>query len=164
MAQGIEEKIKAADLAGMKEAEKLAPEEQEFEEEAGQMMMNRFGEEAPPPGQPHFLFVATLPQEDREKAMNEAVANARKRAAELAKAAGVELGPLIGLSGHCGAQSSFGNGFNPYQQYGQSDFLRQMVMQQTGEDPDGQQNEAMSPDPGKLKFLCSATVLFQLGK
>jgi hypothetical protein len=163
LSQGIEEKIKAADLAGGKEAEKLAPEEQELEEEAAAQMANRYGQQEQQPGQPQFVFVATLPKEDREKAMTEAFANAKKQAAELAKAAGVELGPLIGLSGHCGGQSNFG-GFEGYDPSGQSQFLRQMVAQQTGEDPDAKQDEAMGTDPGKLKFVCYATVLFQVGK
>ncbi len=162
MAQGIQDKINAADLAGTKEAEKLSAEEQEFEEEASQMM-NRFGQEAAQPGQPHFVFVAVLPKEEREKAMTEAVANAKQRAAELAKAAGVELGPLIGLAGHCGGQTDFSS-FGSYDPSGRSEFLRQIVMQQRGDDSEGDQNEAISPDPGTLKFNCYATVLFQLGK
>ena len=44
MARNIEEKIKAADLSGAKEAEKPSPEEEELQEEAAQML-NNSGEE-----------------------------------------------------------------------------------------------------------------------
>jgi hypothetical protein len=37
-------------------------------------------------------------------------------------------------------------------------------MEQGGEGPEGKPDEAISPDPGALKFACSATVQFQLGK
>jgi hypothetical protein len=163
MAQGIEEQIKAADMAGTKEAETLAPEEQELEEEATQVTP-QFGEETSPPGQPHFVFVAVLTKEDRETAMTEAFANAKQRAAELAKAAGVNLGPLIGLSGRCSGQNNFDGGFSAYDPYGRSDFFRQIMAQQNGESPDGKQDETMNQDPGALKFVCYATVQFELGK
>ncbi len=162
LSQDIEEKLKADDLAGSKEAETLAPEEQEFEEEATQMA-GRFGQQEQPAGQPQFVFVAVLPKEDREKAMAEAFADAKKKAAELTKAAGVELGPLIGLTGHCGGQSNFG-GFEGYDPTGRMQLLRQMIAQQTGEGPDAKPDEAMGTDPGALKFVCYATVLFQVGK
>lgn len=164
LAQGIQEKIKAADLAGTKEMEKLTPEEQEFEEEANQANNRYGGGEAAPPGQPHFVFVAAIPKAEREKAMAEAVARAKQRASELAAAAGVEVGPLIGLSGHCSGQSNFSSGVSSYDPYNRSDFFRQLAMQARGDDPDGKQDESLSPDPGELTFFCVATVLFRVGK
>jgi hypothetical protein len=164
LAQGLQEKIKAADLAGGKEVEKLSPEEEELAEEANQMMAQS-GEESPQVGQPRFMYLATLSKEERQKAMSEAFANAKTQAADLAKAAGVELGPLVGISGSCSGQNNFTNGM--YNRYGgseESEYLRMMIAQQTGEDPDAKQEEAMSSEPGMLKFNCYATVLFQLGK
>ena len=95
LAQGIEEKIKAADLSGSQEVQKLSPEEEELAEEAKQAM-GRYGEQPQPLGQPTFLFVAVLSKQDRQKAMAEAFTKAAAEAADLAKAAGVGLGPLIG--------------------------------------------------------------------
>ena len=168
LSQRIQEKIKAADLSGSKEAEKVSPEEEEFEEEASQMT-NQFGEEAQQTGQPQFLFVALLQKPERQKAMAEAFVKAKAQAAELAKAAGVELGPLVGLSGACSGQNSFGE--NPYVRYGGSggsDVIRQLIAEQAGEPsadkPDEKPDEAMGTDPSALKFNCSVAAMFQLGK
>ena len=89
LAQGIEEKIKAADLSGSQEVQKLSPEEEELAEEAKQAM-GRYGEQPPPLGQPTFLFVAVLSKQDRQKAMAEAFKKAAAEAADLAKAAGLD--------------------------------------------------------------------------
>ena len=163
LTQGIQEKIKAADLSGSKEAEKLSPEEEEFEEEATQMM-NQYNEEAKSAGQANFVFVAILPKEEREKAMAEAFANAKKQAAELAKAAGVNIGPLVGLSGHCGGQSNFGGGFNSYDPSGRMEALQQMMSQGADENPNEKLDETIGADPGTLKFTCTAGILYQIGK
>ena len=163
IARNIEEKIKAADLSGAKEAEKLSPEEQELEEEAAQAM-NQSGEEQMQPGQPQFVFVAVLAKEDREKALKEAFAMAKMHAAELAKAAGVGLGPLVGLSGQCSGQSNFNNGFGGYDPSGRMQFLQQMVAQQSGDGADAKEDEAVGTDPSSLKFACYAAVQFQFGK
>ena len=90
MAQDIEEKVKAADLAGSKETEKLSPEEEELEEEAGQAANQSGNDEGQQPRQPQFLFIAVLSEQDRRKAMADAAVKARQQAAELAAAAGVE--------------------------------------------------------------------------
>src|SRR6266576_890909 len=57
-------------------------------------MMNDGGEQAAPPGEPVFLYVAKISDEERGKATAEAFRKAKASAAELAKAAGVELGGL----------------------------------------------------------------------
>ncbi len=163
MAQRIQEKIKAADLAGSKETAKLSAEEEEFEEEANQMAHRYGGEEPQQPGQPQFVFVATLSPQEGEKAMSEAVAKAKQQAAELAKAAGVQLGPLLGLSGGSSGQTNLGN--NPmvsYGPYGGQDLLHQMLGLQLGGNTEGP--EAVSTDPGKLTFTCHVTAMFQLAK
>jgi hypothetical protein len=163
MAQKIQDKIKDADLGGAKEAEESAEAQEEMEEEAAQAM-NRYGEDTPQPGQPQFVFVAVLPKSEREKAMNEAFANAKKNAAELAKAAGVELGPLAGLSGTCHGQTNLSGGYGMYGHSSQYEFVSQIVRQQTGDGPEEKPDEAMGADPGMLKFVCVANVLFHIGK
>jgi uncharacterized protein YggE len=170
LSQRLQDKIKAADLSGSKEAEKLSAEEEEFEEEASQMT-SQFGagEEGQQPNQPQFMFVAVLPKAERQKAMAEAFVKAKAEAAELAKAAGVELGPLVGLSGGCSSQSSFGE--NPYySRYnsGFSEVVRQMIAEQTGESSGDKQeekpDEAIGADPSALRFSCTVAAMFQMGK
>ena len=167
MVRQLEEKIKAADLAGVKESQKLSPDEEEFEEEAAQMAGHFGGEEQAAPGQPQFVFVATLPKQERQKALAEAVAKANQQAAELAQAAGVELGPLVGLSGACSGQINAddeGMTIN-YGPYGGQGLLRRVLMaRQTGQDFEGRQDEAMGTDPSTLKFTCNVAALFQIGK
>jgi hypothetical protein len=159
MAQGLQEKIKAADLAGSKEAEKLSPEEQEIAEETADMATSP---EDPrmQSGQPIFIFIGTVSKEDREKLLSEAFSKAKAQAADLAKAANVELGPLIGLSGQCSGQSNFGN--DEYDQYGNSSNIRRLLMLQTRENSSDIQFEAMSKDPAAAYFNASVRANFRL--
>jgi hypothetical protein len=160
LVQGIEEKIKAADLSGSQEVEKLSPEEEELADEAKQAM-GRYGQQELPLGQPTFLYVAVLSKQDRKKAMADAFAKASAEAADLAKAAGAGLGPLIGLSGGCNPQHDVGEeGYNPYSN--RNNYLAQ-VMAQAGGDPDEKQSEAVSTNPGPLTFNCYVTATFALG-
>jgi uncharacterized protein YggE len=92
-AHELQEKVKAADLADMKTA---SLEEQEArEEQAG----NDPSEQGPAPGEPVFLFVARISDEERAKAMADAFNKAKAQAQDLAKAAGAQLGALKQISG-----------------------------------------------------------------
>jgi uncharacterized protein YggE len=161
LVQGIEEKIKGADISGSQEMEKLSPEEEELADEAKQMM-GRFGQQEQPLGQPTFLYVAVLSKPDRQKAMAGAFAKASAEAAELAKAAGVGLGPLVGLSGGCNPQRETGEeGYNPY--LSGRNFVARM-MAQAGGDSDEKQSEAVSANPATLTFSCYVAATFTLAK
>ena len=168
LSQRIQDKIKAADLSGSKEAEKASAEEEESEEEANQMMANQYGEDPQQANQPQFLFVAQLAKADRQKAMAEAFVKAKAQAAELAKAAAVELGPLVGLSGACAGQSTVNE--NPYySRYssGNQSIVAQMIAEQAGDssgDKEEKPDEAMGADPSSLKFNCTVAATFQMGK
>jgi uncharacterized protein YggE len=163
MAQNIQEKIKAADLAGAKESEALSAEEEEFAEEANQMA-NQFGAQQQSGEAPHFLYVATLPAKEREEALAQAFKKAIQHADETARAAGLSRGPMVGLSSSCAGQSEFGqNNFMGYDPTGSSNLLRRMITQQMSGNADGRQDEAMSAEPGLLQFNCHATVVFQVG-
>ncbi|MGD0517896.1 MAG: SIMPL domain-containing protein [Thermoguttaceae bacterium] len=161
LAQTLQDKVKAADLAGSKEAEKLSPEEEELAEEATQMMGSS-GEQQTPAGQPYFMFIAKLSKEDREKLLSEAFAKAKSQAADLAKAADVELGPLTGLSGQCAGQRNFGD--EEYNPYNNSSSIRRMLAQQTAEGTDETRYEAMSNDPASVSFHGMVQAYFRLGK
>jgi uncharacterized protein YggE len=161
MAQTLQEKVKAADLAGIKDAEKLSPEEEELADEASQMS-DQSGEQRMPAGQPYFMFIARLSQADREKLLGEAFAKAKTQAADLAKAADVELGPLTGISGQCGGQRNLGD--EEYNSYNNSSSIRRMLAQQTAEGGDETRYEAMSNDPAAVSFYGSVQANFRLGK
>jgi hypothetical protein len=168
IAQGIQDKIKAADLAGVKEKDSDTPaaEEEEVSEEASQMANQFGGEQQEQPGEAHFMYVATLPKAEREKAMAEAFKRANQEAGNIAKAAGVTPGPLVGLSGVCSGQGENGeNNFMGYDPSGTGSFMRRMLAQQAGGNSDEKQDEeAMSAEPSMLRFNCCATVVFQIGK
>jgi len=162
---GLQEKIKGADLAGMKEAEKLSPEQEEMLEEMEQQaeMMNSYGNETPKPGEPIFMFVSRIPEAEREKAIAEAFQKAKTQASKLAKAAGTELGALKSLS----ANSTSGNA-NAYNNYGyNSRQWRAMQMAGIGqsEDEEGEganPTEALGAEPGPVKFHVTVMAAFDL--
>jgi uncharacterized protein YggE len=167
----IQEKIKAADIAGAKEKEetKVSAEEEELEEEAAQAV-NRYGEQQTDSREPMFVFVATLAKADRKKAMADAFVEAKARAAELAKAAGVELGPLCGISGGCSAQSNIGRVYS-YNSYSsdRSEILQQMLSQSEEDespasDAEQKPDEAVGQNPCALAFTAYAMVSYQIGK
>lgn len=104
-AHELQEKIRAADLAGQKADEQLSPEEQEAAEESEEAQMRVYeSNEGPKPGEPVFFYVCKIPDADRAKALAEAFAKAKAQAAQFAEAAGVTLGALRHLgSGSGGA-------------------------------------------------------------
>ena len=164
-ADGIREKVKAAELGG-KETQKLSPEDQEVAEEMAGQAPNMYGgneEEAVKPGEPYFVFVAQLSPQDRAAALAEAFAKAKAQAAELAKAAGAGLGPLTGLGGDAqnGGFSPYGR-FNPYG-YNRGDFMQQ-IAQAAGANE--KQGEITAPklDGIGFDFVVNATFAVEPGK
>ncbi|MEN6451703.1 MAG: SIMPL domain-containing protein [Thermoguttaceae bacterium] len=162
LSQAIEDKVKKADLSGSQEVEKLSPEEEELAEEAKQAM-GRYNEQPQPVGQPTFVFVAVLSKQDRQKATAEAFKNAAAEAAELSKAANVELGRLTGVIRHCGGQRSFGGveEYNPYYRNSMPAEFRRLAGQT--EDADTQ-TEAFSGTPGPLVFTIKVAATYAVGK
>jgi len=165
-AQALREKIKAADLAGTKQAGELSPEEQELAEEMAQMMMQH-GEEPVPVGEPLFMYVARITEAERDRAMADAFAKAKARAERLAGAAGVKLGPLVALGGSGGGSSAMTNP-DVYGMYGGGDYRRQQYLRQLmrsgGAADDDSTNETFGAEPGGLKFNFMVTAMFALGE
>jgi hypothetical protein len=160
-AEAVREKVKAAELAGAKDAPKLSPEEQEVAEEmAAQASPNMGGdEEQSKPGEPRFLFVARLSRQGRQTALADAFAKAKLQAAELAQAAGARLGPMTGLSGEAGGgMGGFNNPYGRYNNYnrGEYEFMQQIAQAAGSEE---QQGEAVAPRPDGIgfDFIVSAT-------
>jgi uncharacterized protein YggE len=158
-AHALKQKIKAAELTGKKDAEKLSPEEEELAAEMAEQARNQ-GEDPQAAAEPQFLFVARITPEDRQKAFAEAFAKAKKNGEQLAKAAGLELGPLAGLSGQGGGSQNYGE--ESYGSYGY--YQRQLRMQQMSGDAEEQTYESVAIDPDSIAFSFGMNAVFKMGK
>lgn len=155
----IQEKIKAADLGGLKDV-KLSPEEEEAMAEMEASGYSPYGDEGPKPGEPTFHFFTTINEAEREKALAEAFVKAKERAARVAKAAGVELGKLASLT-----ETEMGMDTDDYQSYPGADryalqMLRQMQGGRYGEPPATSEGVGVRPD--KVTFRVSVHASFEL--
>jgi len=158
----LQEKIKAADLAGMKDAEKLSPEQEEMLEEMGdQEMYNYNSNNQPKPGEPVFLFVGKISDAERDKALGEAFQKAKAQATRVAKAAGAELGTLKSLTSHDASSGYNGYGGN-YDRYAYQ--ALQAARAQAGiDDEDGEvETEAMGVEPARVKVTITVMASFDL--
>lgn len=160
-ATALQEKIKAADLAGSKEEAALSPEEQELADELGveAMSMMYGGEEQAKPGEPMFVFVSPISEADREKAMAEGFQKAKSRAARLAKVAGAELGALRALN----ESETSASDDDPYSGYAQRYQMQMMqMMSAAGGGDTEEQSEAIGSQPTKVVYRVAVTASFDL--
>lgn len=163
--EALKEKVKAANLSGTDEPEELSPEEEELAEEMEQMMMES-GQEQVEEGTPHFFYVATISEEDRDLALAKAFRKAKTQAARLAQAAGIRLGKLVGLSGDTGDVNQYG--FNPYNDYmsswggnyQQQEYVQRILARGFSDDAETRRNEAVGSEPGSLKFTVNVHAAF----
>lgn len=156
LSKKLQDAIKAADLGGLKDAEEPTPEEAELAEESEEMGMHFGGQEGPKPGEPVFVFVAKINSADREKALAEAFRAAKQEAAQLAKAADLELGALRSLQGGGGIDAEDGA---DYRLLYNTPFGAAMRQQMTGRNHSG---EAIGASPGVLKFKVTVNATFGL--
>lgn len=154
MSKKLQDAIKAADLAGAKEAAEPTPEEAELAEEMEETMSNYGGREGPKPGEPVFLFVATIPEADREKALAEAFRAARSEASRLAKAADIELGALRSLQSTSGPDTDDSDDYRTM--YNRS-FAASLRQQMSGRD---HSDKAIGQRPGKIKYKVTVNASF----
>ncbi len=168
----LREKIKTGDLAGVKDAEKLSPEEQELLEEAsGDENQPQFdspfagqNEESSPAGQPQFFFVARLPAAERDKAMADAFRKGKLRAEQLARAAGMSLGPLVELEtpdSEVEFNDETGNKY-PYRSNEFMTMQRAWMQNNVVTGATDQSMEVMSGSPGPATMRISVTAKFNL--
>jgi uncharacterized protein YggE len=165
-AQSLKDKIKATNIFAPKDTEKLSPEEQEIMDELNEMMSNR-GEMEAPQGQPSYVYVARITPDERDKALAEAFAKAKSQAEILAKAAGITLGSLTGLSAAGGSNTSFAaeemeSYSGRYSSYNNS--LRRIQSIQAIEKQDERKYESFAGDPDTLIFTFQVTAIFGMGK
>lgn len=142
--QEFQNKIKAADIAETKTAS--LEEQERVEEMAGN---NDGNEQGLPPGQPVFLYVAKVSDEQRAAVMADAFKKAKASAAELAKAAGAELGALKQLQSQAAPDA---------EQYQMMRYNPYMYQQAANADP----GEAVSMQPGMVTVRVSVTVSYAI--
>jgi uncharacterized protein YggE len=155
----LQDAIKAADLAGAKEALQPTPEEAELEEESEDMSFSYSSNQGPKPGEPTFVYVVNIPMEERDKALAEAVREAKEEATTLAKAAGIELGALKSISTNRDSDVTDDEDQDAMRQmyrYGYRQF-RQGAMNRSNKT-----QEAVGINPGAVKFRVFATVSFNI--
>jgi hypothetical protein len=150
----LQNKIKAADLAGLNEPRKLTLEEEELQAEMEEAMSEYGGYGYPQakPGEPSFVYVARISEDERAKALAAAFDKAKAQALGLAVAAGAKFGKLSSLSG----------GITPSNEgeYGNS-FAMQIMMAQ-GTSAGNDENEAQAASPGPVTFQVMVNATFRL--
>ena len=159
-AQELTTKIRAADIASAKQVAPLSPEEEEKAEESA-AMQNDYGVPAANPGEPRFLYVSKISAEEERKALKDAFAKAKTRAAELSAIAGAELGTLRSVNGEQQQEANaeemldvFGN--NEQQGYRYRAYMAQRML---GQD---QQHEAVGMEPSTVATAFGVIVTFNL--
>jgi uncharacterized protein YggE len=158
-ANELQDKIKAADLAGLKEAGPKTPEEAEEAEETEMEEVDMYGgEQGPKPGEPSFIFVARVPADQIDKATAEAFEKAKAKAARLAKAAGAAAGNLRFLSSNQRPDYERMS----RQSYGYYGSYFQELIQQSYSPEGNVTEEAIGAEPGPVKFRVNVTASFAI--
>jgi len=123
------------------------------------------GEQEPKRGTPMFVYLSKLTEDEHSKAITQAYAKAKQQAARLAKAAGVELGPLQQLSLDGSSESSPSELWQDMQS---DPFTQQMYQRMFGGYPsvsmDRSAAEAIGIHPGKVVYKVGLVAGFGLGK
>jgi len=161
-AQAIQDKVAALDLAGKKDEQALSPEEQELVEEmqgmAQQSFPSPYGQEQAEPGQPLFVYVAEISEQDRDRVMAEAFQKAKTKAERLARSAGRGLGSIQVLTEQNITSPEY---YDPY-----SGGMPQAVAFLSGRAGPGgqpdQENLIASPTAGPITFRFTVSATFSL--
>jgi uncharacterized protein YggE len=162
-AHELEEKLKAADLAGRNETEQLSPEEQEAAEESEDAQMRMYeSSEGPKPGEPVFLYVGKIPDPDRAKALAEAFGKAKAEAARLAEAAGVTLGALRYVGS--GSGGPWGTDYEDMSAYSNSAYARYLypILQRARAGQGDVIDEAIGVNAGMVTMRYSVSAAFAI--
>jgi len=158
--ESLREKVVAANLGGAKAAQERTPEEEELAEETIMLGSDSFGEEAPKPGTPQFVFVASITAEQKQKAMSEAFTEAKEQAEALAVAAGTKLGPLVGLNGNVNSQAA--NMVYDSFSYQQQQYLQRLMGSSRYGVPGDEKGEVTAMTPEALRFTAVVMASFAL--
>jgi uncharacterized protein YggE len=146
----LQEKIRSADPAGAQGTGAAADVDQELREE-----MEMMGQGGNVPSPLTFIFVAKISPEERTKALGEAFASAKTSAAELAKAAGAEIGPVRQLQSRASFEAQFSGDLDEMR-YGPAyrQYMRNM--------PEAEPDEAIGPQPTSVTTQIMVMASFAL--
>ena len=154
----LQQKIRAGDIGGLGEAEKLSPEEQEIMEELEEQTGGMYGysNSGQKPGEPVFTFVSPISEDEHQQALAEAFNKAKTSAEQLARAAGMNLGKLSSLSNHLTTGDS---NYSAYDQY-----AYQMRMANATEEDQSDKLEATSSEAGPVTYGVTVAASFVLAE
>jgi hypothetical protein len=150
----IQDQIQSLDLAGTKADQAASPEQQEEMEENQGMQVYNNGETTP--GEPVIMYISRISPEETAKGLAEAFAKAQTDAQQLAAAAKVTMGKLVGLS-----QMSSPD-YSQYNMDSQYAGIMYRYMQQAGMEQSSGTKEAVGMNPGKVSHRISVTASFSI--
>ncbi|MBN1588273.1 MAG: SIMPL domain-containing protein [Pirellulales bacterium] len=152
-------------LSGKKDSKELTPEQQELlEEMEGASTSYSNDSDGVKPGSPYFVYVGTVSEDQRTKAMREAFGKAKKNAEQLALAARVKLGSLVGLTGSSSGSSGL---LNTYGSFGVDYEIRnylQQITQGRQDEVESSENEVVGLTPGALSYQVVVTSVFKIAE
>ena len=156
----LKETITAADLAGIKDLDKLGSEDDELKEEMEGIEPgdNQNSQGQPPAGAPSFLLVSKVTAPDQANALAEAFRKAKEKAAGTAKAAGAGLGELRLLESRMQSGTEENSEESAAAAYYRS---VQSGRAESPPEPDGP-SEARGTQPGAVSFRVTVTAAFVL--
>jgi hypothetical protein len=153
----LKKKITDADVGLAKEKAELSAEQEELAEEMAEMMSDYGGGEETPAGTPSFFYVRKVSQEDHDRLVGEAFADAKSKAERLAKATAFELGKVKMISSRQDSVSMAA----AYNSYGYGGYGRQASIPQTGPTEDGT-IEAVAQSPTNLPYSVDIAVAYEI--
>ncbi len=156
----LQETIKAADLSGKKELDKLGGEDEELTQEL-EGMNPGYGNDPSQtqPGTPAFTLVSKIAPPERAQALADAFKKAKAQAQEISEAAVAALGPLRQLSSLVQPGGDSDNNGNEWQAY------YQLMQANRGAAPvsdSASESEAQGSQPGEVTYRVTVTAAFAL--
>ncbi|MFO1044419.1 MAG: SIMPL domain-containing protein [Planctomycetaceae bacterium] len=151
--QSIKDKIIAAELAGAQTKKKLTPEEMEEMEEM-EMMQQEIGGVQQKAGEPGYIFIARISEEEAAKARAAAFQKATRQAEQLVASAGRKLGKLRGMQSH----GTMGME-NDFQVYG---YRAHNGADANENSDDGDELLVKSPTFGKIPYFVAVQAMFDI--
>jgi len=161
-AHALEEKMKAADLGGLKELKQASAQDEELAQEQAAEAMD-MEDDTPKRGEPVFLYVSKVSDDEKAKALAQAFRKAKRDAAVLAQAAGAELAALHHLENDVSQNSGIDDD-GPFETYAyrMNRFLMGRV--HTDASTAEQAAEAIGLKPGKVVYRTIVSASFELKK
>jgi uncharacterized protein YggE len=153
----LQEKVKAADLAGTADATKVSEEEQEMLEETETQFGGYSADGEAKPGEPVFYFVAKFSDDEIAKALAEAFQKSKVDAERLCTAAGLKLGSLVSMSWSNESQPDYTSDIFVHGGYA-SPLLQ--IMQQSR--PNQKGAEAIGAQPENVRLTLTISTSFHL--